>query len=73
MAPELAFYRDGQVESVKYDRISVVLVNAVKNSRRRLKATGQATTGAKLSVRKIRQDSSGRRLQRNSNSNSSTL
>ena len=36
MAPELVFYRDGQVEGVKYDRIAVVLINAVKSSRRRL-------------------------------------
>ena len=30
MAPELVFYRDDQVEGVKYDRIGVVLINAVK-------------------------------------------
>jgi type III secretory pathway lipoprotein EscJ len=30
VAPELVFYRDGQVEGVKYDRIGVVLINAVK-------------------------------------------
>ena len=30
MAPELVFYRDGQVEGAKYDRIGVVLINAVK-------------------------------------------
>jgi len=30
VAPELVFYGDGQVEGVKYDRIGVVLINAVK-------------------------------------------
>jgi hypothetical protein len=30
VAPELVFYRDGQVEGVKYDRIGVVPINAVK-------------------------------------------
>jgi len=29
VAPELVFYRDGSVEGVKYDRIGVVLINAV--------------------------------------------
>jgi hypothetical protein len=30
VAPELGSYRDAQVERVKYDRIGVVLINAVK-------------------------------------------
>ena len=69
MAPELVFYRDGQVEGVKYDRTGVVLINAVKERQAQIEQqTAQATTGPKLSVRKIRRDSSGRRLQRNSNS-----
>jgi hypothetical protein len=30
VAPNLVFYRDGKIEGVKYDRIGVVLINAVK-------------------------------------------
>lgn len=30
VVPDLAFYHNGQIEGVKYDKISVVLINAVK-------------------------------------------
>lgn len=38
VAPDLVFYNGGRVEGVKYDRISVVLVNAIKEQQAQIEA-----------------------------------
>ncbi len=44
VAPELVFYRDGQVEGVKYDRIGVVLINAVKEQQAQIEKQQEQLT-----------------------------
>ena len=52
MAPEPVFYRDGQVEGVKYDRIGVGLINAVKEQQAQIEQQRNSSSDNRSKIKR---------------------
>ena len=73
MAPELVFYRDGQVEGAKYDRIGVVLINAVKEQQAQIEQQKEQLSDNRSKIKRQEDQARQQRAAFQRNSNSSTL
>ena len=54
VAPQLVFYRNNKIEGVRYDRIGVVLINAVKEQQAQIEAQQEQSTKQQAQIESLR-------------------